>query len=125
MNLKFFFPLNYDYSSKLLGIIEYKLLTPLAIYGILLFFILKNIDLDFFIKIGIFFLFFLPVLLMLNSRVNSEPFYSFLFAIIKHFFKRKTYLYKRVIWCGINPKLQRLALIATFLWKISLARKYK
>ena len=103
MNKKFFFPLNYDYSSKFLGIIEYKLLTPLSIYGAILFFILRALSFDFFIKAGIFIVLFFPLLLILNSRVYSEPFYSFIVAVYKHFLSSKIYLYKRVIWCGINP----------------------
>lgn len=102
MKQKFFFPLNYDYSNKFLGIIEYKLLTPLIIYGILLFFILKQLSFDFFTKIGFFVILFLPPVLILNSTVHSEPFYTFIVAIIKHLINSKIYLFKRVIWCGIN-----------------------
>lgn len=102
MKQKFFFPLNYDYSSRFLGIIEYKLITPLIIYGTLLFFILKQFNLSFFTQIGIFIIFFLPAILIFSSRIYSEPFYTFLLAIIKHLLTSKIYLYKRVIWCGIN-----------------------
>ena len=70
MKTKFFFPLNYDYSSKLLGIIEYKLLTPLIIYGVLLIIILKTLRLDFFLKIGIFILLFLGR----NNKINIPIF---------------------------------------------------
>ena len=111
MNNKYFFPLNYDYSSKFLGIIEYKLLTPISIYGAILFFILKSINLDFFSLAGIFVLLFFPPLLILNSTVYSEPFYSFIVAIIKHYVSSAIYLYKRVIWCGINLKLHIYILI--------------
>ena len=62
MNHKFFFPLNYDYSSKFLGIIEYKLLTPISIYGILLFLIIKSINIDFFTQAGIFIILYFPPL---------------------------------------------------------------
>lgn len=102
MKNKFFFPLNYDYSSKLLGIIEYKLLTPLCVYGGIIFFILKLANLSFFSGLGIFIVLFLPAVLILNSRVHSEPFYTFLFSIIKHYLNCKIYLFKRVIWYGIN-----------------------
>ena len=102
MNHKFFFPLNYDYSSKFLGIIEYKLLTPISIYGILLFLIIKSINIDFFTQAGIFIILFFPPLVILNSKVYGEPFYSFIKAIFLHFISSKIYLYKRVIWCGIN-----------------------
>ena len=102
MKQKFFFPLNYDYSNKFLGIIEYKLLTPLIIYGIIIFTILKQFSFDFFTFLGIFIVLFFPIVLMLNSRVHNEPFYTFILAIINHILNSKIYLYKRVIWCGIN-----------------------
>lgn len=103
MKQKYFFPLNYNYSGKLLGIIEYKLLLPIGLYAFILFLVLKQIPLNIFTKIVLFIIFFLPITLVLNSNVNSEPFYQFMLAIIKHFIHRKIYLYKRVIWCGINP----------------------
>lgn len=102
MKQKFFFPLNYNYSAKLLGIIEYKLLLPFALFALILYLILKPLTIGFFYKIIIFIVIFLPITLLLNSRVNSEPFYQFILAIIRHKLKSGKYLYKRVIWCGIN-----------------------
>lgn len=103
MKQKFFFPLNYDYSNKFIGIIEYKLLTPLIIYGIILIVIISQFNITFFQSSGIFIVLFFPIFFLLNSKVYSEPFYSFIIAIIKHYINGKIYLYKRVIWCGINP----------------------
>lgn len=94
MKQKYVFPLNYDYSGKLLGMIDYALLLPLAIYGGFLFFILKLFSFSLLTKIALFLLFFLPIALMLNSRVNSEPFYQFIFAVIRHYSKAKKYLYQ-------------------------------
>ena len=102
MKQKFIFPLNYDYSAKFLGIIEYKLLTPLLIYGILLFLALRYFDLTFFTALSIFIFLFFPIALLLNSRFYTEPFYTFFICILSHYAKSKIYLYKRVIWCGIN-----------------------
>lgn len=102
MKQKFFFPLNYDYSSKFLGIIEYKLLTPLIIYGTIIFLTLKQTSFDFFTNLGIFIILVLPPILILNSTVHNEPFYTFILAITHHILSSKIYLYKRVIWCGIN-----------------------
>lgn len=103
MKHTYFFPLNYHYSAKLFGIIEYKLLIPLSIYGIILYTILSFFTITIFVKTTIFIIFFLPIALLLNSKINSEPFYLFVLAIIKHYVKGKKYLYKRIIWCGINP----------------------
>lgn len=95
MKQKYFFPLNYNYSAKILGIIDSKLLIPLAIYGILLFAFLKSIVIDIFVKIIIFIFLFLPIALLLNSQVNAEPFYLFVFSVIKHFLLSKKYIFKR------------------------------
>lgn len=102
MNLKFLFPLNFDYKLKFLGIIEYKVIPFIIIYGILVYLIVKSLTLSFFVAVATFSIIFLPPVLILTSKVYGEPFYSFIFAIIKHFVRKKIYLYKRVIWCGIN-----------------------
>lgn len=95
MKQKYYFPLNYDYSGKLFGIIDNKLLLPLGLYAFILFFILKIFSISIFPKIIIFIFAFLPIALMLNSNVNSEPFYLFVIAVIKHVIRTKIYLYKR------------------------------
>ena len=95
MKQTYFFPLNYNYSGKLLGIIDGKLLLPLALYGIFLFAILKLTVIEIFIKVIIFIFLFLPIALLLNSQINSEPFYSFIFSVIKHFLLSKKYIFKR------------------------------
>lgn len=100
MNQKFFFPLNYDYSNKLLGIIEYKLLLPLLSLASILIMILYKTNIDFFSKVGIFTLVFLPILLILNSQVYNEPFYHFVIAVIKHYVNRKDLLIQtgNLVW---------------------------
>ena len=95
MKQKYFFPLNYHYSHKFLGIIEYRLSIPLAIYAGCIIFVLHQFSLDLFTNIAIFTLTFLPIALLLNSNVNSEPFYLFFIAMIKHLSHSKIYLYQR------------------------------
>lgn len=116
MKQKFIFPLNYDYSAKFLGIIEYKLLTPLVVYGIIIFLFLRFLELSFFTGLSIFTLLFLPIALLLNSRFYTEPFYKFFICILFHFIKSKIYLYKRVIWCGINSSYFYYALMPLLFW---------
>jgi hypothetical protein len=116
MKQKFIFPLNYDYSAKFLGIIEYKLLTPLLIYGILIFLTLRCFELTFFTALCIFIFLFFPIALLLNSRFYTEPFYTFFVSIISHYIKSKIYLYKRVIWCGINLNCFFCTFIASYSW---------
>lgn len=91
---KYFFPLNYDYLTKLFGIIEYKLLIPLIVFALILALILSLFDFSFFIKFGIFITIYLPVFLLFNTNVNHEPFYLFLLCLIEHFHNSNKYLLK-------------------------------
>ena len=91
---KYFFPLNYNYSNKLLGIIEYKLLIPLCIFGIFIIGILSLFKLSFFTKFGIFITFFLPTALILNASFNHEPAYLFLYSVVKHKLTSHKYILK-------------------------------
>lgn len=91
---KYIFPLNFDYLSKLFGIIEYKLLIPLILFAVLLILILSLFNLSFFAKFGIFISIFLPVFLLFNTEVNHEPFYIFIFCLISHYLKAGKYLIK-------------------------------
>lgn len=91
---KYIFPLNYDYLSKLFGLIEYKLLVPLSIFGLTLVLILSLFKFSFFIKAGIFISIFFPFFLIFNTSVNHEPFYLFVISIIKHYKKVSKYIIK-------------------------------
>lgn len=91
---KYFFPLNFDYLSKLFGIIEYKLLIPLVIFAILLGLIISLFNFSFFTKFAIFVSLFLPVFLLFNTSVNHEPFYLFIFCLITHYLRSGKYLIK-------------------------------
>lgn len=91
---KYFFPLNYDYLSKLFGIIEYKLLIPLVIFAIILALIISLFNFSIITKFGIFITIFLPIFLLFNTSVNHEPFYLFLFCLIEHYKNASTYLIK-------------------------------
>lgn len=92
---KYTFPLNYKYSEKILGIIEYKVLFPLSIYAGILLLILLKINLDFFISVSIFIILFLPAFLLSINAINGETIFSFIFAIIKFYKSSKVYLYNK------------------------------
>lgn len=81
----FLFPLNFDYSSKFLGIFEYKLLLPFCIVGFCLATLLSNLNVSFILIINIFITIYLPIFLIANSKVFGEPLIKFLICIIKHF----------------------------------------
>lgn len=92
---KYIFPLNYKYSEKLFGIIEYKILLPLSIYGAFLLIILSSISIDFFFSCSIFIILFFPPLLLSINTINGETIFNFIFAIIIFQKNSKVYLYKK------------------------------
>lgn len=92
----YFFPINYDYSLKWFGLIEYRLLIPLLIFGVIIIAILSLIDISLFQKIGIFITIFIPVLLILNTSFNYEPSYIFLYCVILHKINSKKYTFKQL-----------------------------
>ena len=62
---KYIFPMNYKYSAKFLGIINYSTLLPLAIYANIIGIILYVLKIDFFLSFGIFIILVLPPFLLL------------------------------------------------------------
>lgn len=91
---KYIFPLNYNYLGKLFGIIEYKLLLILSLFGVFLIFILSLLKFSLFAKISCFIVIFLPTFLILNTSVNHEPFYIFIISVIKHYCHSNKYIIK-------------------------------
>ena len=90
------FPFDYRYSYKLFGIIEYKLLIPLFVYSLIVFLILSLFTLSFWIKSGIFCFLCLPPLLLLSTTIHQEPFYLFLWFMLKHHFSKHKYIRKNI-----------------------------
>ena len=88
----FIFPLNYDYSSKFLGILDYKVCFTFCLIGFVLFLILSKLAVPLMTTIYIFLLGWLPCFLLANSTVQKEPLISFLICIIKHYVFSKTYI---------------------------------
>ena len=92
---KFYFPLNYKYSPKFMGIIEYKLLVPISIIVAVLIFIFYILKVDFFVGTGIIVTFSLPSIVILSTGINGQPALPYLKAVIKFSKKQKLYLYKK------------------------------
>lgn len=91
---KYIFPINYDYSWKWLGLIEYRLLLPISIIGVIIFCIVSLFNLSFFQKSGIFITIFIPIILFLNTSFNHEPAYIFLYCVISHKLTSRKYVRK-------------------------------
>ena len=91
---KFIFPLNYKYSSKFLGIIEYSTLLPISIYTVVIITRLYLLKIDFFISFGLVVIFALPPLLLLSIGINNQSAISYVKAVYKFNKNNKLYLYK-------------------------------
>lgn len=91
---KYIFPLNYKYSTKFLGIIDYSTLLPISLYSLVIVIILYFFKFDFFTSFGIFIIFVLPPILLLSIGINNQPTIPYIIAIYKFHKNSKLYLYK-------------------------------
>ena len=91
---KYIFPLNYKYSSKFLGIIEYSTLLPISVYAAFLVAILYLLKIDFFISFGLIVVLVLPPVLLLSIGINNQPAISYVKSVCKFNKNSKLYLYK-------------------------------
>ena len=89
----FIFPFNYEYSSKFLGIFDYKICFVFCLIGFGLFLILSKLEISLMTSIYIFLLCLLPCFLLSNSTIHKEPLISFLICIIKHYIFSRIYLF--------------------------------
>ena len=92
---KYIFPTNYKYSSKFLGIIEYRVLLPISIYASIIFFILYLLKIEFFFGTGIFIVLVGTPLILLSIGIQGEQVVPFLISMYKFKKNAKIYLYTR------------------------------
>lgn len=95
--MKFIFPQNYNFKSKLFGFIDYStvilnLVWGLIVFGIV-FFLIPNITM----KIGIFIILFLPFALFSIIGFNHEKTLYILMYLYKYVSSPKLYLYSKKI----------------------------
>jgi hypothetical protein len=95
MDKKFYFPLNYKFEPKLLGIIDYKSLLPVAIFSAFIIMLLYINQVDFFISFGIVIIITLPPILLLSAGINGQPAVPFIISVIKFLCSQKLYIYKK------------------------------
>ena len=93
--MKFIFPQNYNFNTKLLGIIDYSVAIADLIWGVLVFFIvnilIRSLSIKFFLSIILVF----PVVIFSIAGVDGENLLYFLSYILKYIFKQKLYLYEK------------------------------
>ena len=93
--MKFIFPQNYNFNSKIFGFIDYSTAFLNIIFAIILCFFLHIFIKNLSIKIFIFITFYFPLFLFSLLGLNGEKITYFFVYIFKYFFKPKLYLYKK------------------------------
>ena len=92
--MKFIFPQNYRFQTKLLGFIDYQTAILNFVWWFIIFLITKIFMLDLFTKIIVFIITCFPVLLISLFGFQQENILYVLYYIAKYLFKPKVYLYK-------------------------------
>lgn len=92
--MKFIFPQNYNFKSKLLGIFDYSTIF-LNLFWDFLVFIFINLFNNLNIKIFLFFVLCFPLLLFSLSGFNGENIIYVITYICKFLFKQKILLFKK------------------------------
>ncbi len=93
--LKFIFPQNYNFRSKIFGFIEYSAAILDAIWGVLIFGFLNILPANLNFKIFVFVILFFPVLLFSIVGFNGENIISVCSYLFKYITKPKVLLYKK------------------------------
>lgn len=93
--MKFIFPQNYNFNSKLLGFIDYTTVILNIIWGIIVFLIVYFIIPNITLKISIFIILFFPFALLSIIGFNREKMLYIVQYLYKYIFSPKIYLYKK------------------------------
>jgi len=93
---EFIFPMNYKNKEKFLGIIDYRTLGVILLFSIVIFFILKNFEIELVFKVSIFIMVvgFFSILILVG--INGENMLDFLYFMIKYAVNEKVYVYRKV-----------------------------
>ena len=93
--MNFIIPKNYNFKNKLFGMIDYTTAIFNTIWNVLLYFILKNIEITISIKICIFSsLSFAVLLLTLIGFNNESPIYTIKY-LLNYLKSQKVFLFKK------------------------------
>lgn len=93
--MKFIFPQNYNFSSKILGFIDYSTAILNVIWSGLILTILHIFFKDLSLKIFIFISLSLPLLLFSILGFNGENITYFFIYVFKYIFKQKIYFFRK------------------------------
>lgn len=106
--MKFIFPQNYNFNSKLLGFIDYTTVILNIIWGAFIFFITCFIP-NLTIKISIFIILFFPFALLSIVGFNHERMLYIIKYLYKYICSPKIYLYSKnsLILCKPSSNSQK------------------
>ena len=96
--MKFIFPQNYNFKSKLLGWIDYSTAIIDVIWAILVFGIINLFNINLTFKIFIFIVLFFPIFLLSIIGFNGENIFNVCNYLIKYILRPKVLLYKKTIY---------------------------
>ena len=93
--MKFIFPKNYDFKSKLFGVFDYFTIIIDIIFSLFIFSICNLLFNDIYIKIFIIISLCFPIILLSIFGLNNENVFLVLIYILKYFSRPKLYLYNK------------------------------
>lgn len=93
--MNFIIPKNYKYKNKIFGIIDYPTAIFNIIWNVIIYFILKNININFSLKIFIFSTLSFPIFLFTAIGFNNDSPISSLNYLIKYFIRPKIYIFNK------------------------------
>lgn len=93
--MKFIFPQNYDFSTKLFGLIDYSTAILNIIWSGFILILINVIFESLNIKIFLFIIFSFPVLLFSMIGINGENILYVFSYLIKYIVKQKLYFYEK------------------------------
>lgn len=94
--MKFIFPQNYNFQTKLFGFIEYSTAIFNIIYWIILYIILNIFITNLTLKLSIFIILALPIFILSITSIYKENFLNILYYIFKYFLKRNIYVFSKI-----------------------------
>ena len=93
--MKFIFPQNYNFNSKILGLFDYSAAILDLIWGALIFGLVNLFLNSFSTKLFVFIILVLPVVIFSVVGVQGENLIYFIKYMVKYFIKQKLYLYDK------------------------------
>lgn len=93
--MKFIFPQNYDFNTKLFGLIDYSTAILNIVWGIIIYILVNIIFLSLNLKIFFFIVLVFPILLFSVIGINGENVIYVCSYLLKYIIKQKLYFYEK------------------------------